>query len=59
MYSRHERTLNLVLQHLYLRVCIVNELIHLVAERIVLFCQPFRQMLLINDLLRGLVAVEC
>lgn len=37
----------------------MDELIHLVTERIVLFCQPLRQMLLIDDLLRRLVAVEC
>lgn len=37
----------------------MDELVHLVTERVILFCQPLRQMLLIDNLLRRLVAVEC
>ncbi len=36
----------------------MNELIHLLAERIVLVSQAFCEMFLIDDLLRRLVAVK-
>lgn len=53
------RTLHLVLQCLDLRIRIVHELIHLLTERIVLASQAFREVLLIDDLLRRLIAMEC
>lgn len=48
----------LVLEHFDLRVCVMNKLVHLLAQCIVLFGQTLCKMLLINDLLRCLVAVE-
>lgn len=35
------------------------ELVHLLAERVILFCQTFRQMFLVDDFLGRLVAMEC
>lgn len=52
-------TLHLVLERLYLRVRIVNQLIHLLAQCVVLLGQAFRQVLLIDDFLGSLVAMKC
>lgn len=52
-------TLQLVLQRLDLRVRVVYELVHLLAQRVVLLRQPLRKVLLVDDLLRSLVAVKC
>lgn len=54
----YDRTLHLVLQCFDLRVCVVYELVHLLAERVVLFRQALRKMFLVDNFLRGLVAVE-
>ena len=44
-------TLHLILQHLDLRVGIVDKLVHLLTEHVVLLSKSFREMLLVDDLL--------
>lgn len=51
-------TMHLVLEHFDLRICVMNELVHLLAQCVILLGQTLGKMLLINDLLRCLVAVE-
>lgn len=53
-----QNTVHLVLQGFDLRVGFVNDLIHLLAECVELVREVFRQMLLVDDLLRRLIAVE-
>lgn len=57
-FQEPELTLYLVLQHFDLRVGIVDELVHLLAEHIVLLSQSLGKMFLVDDLLSCLVAVE-
>jgi len=37
----------------------MDQLVHLLAQRVVLLRKAFCEMLLVYDLLRGLITVEC
>lgn len=46
------------MQAFELRVRLVDELIHLLTQCVVFIRQPLREMFLVDDLLRALIAVE-
>jgi hypothetical protein len=52
------QTLRLVLQYLDLGIGIKDELVHLLAKRVVLFGQAFGEMFLVYGLLHRLIVVE-
>lgn len=51
-------TLHLVLERFDLGIGVMNELIHLLAQRIVFFRKTLCEMFLVDNLLRCLVAVK-